>query len=452
MTSAISQFRPGPVEAVTTPTIWHPLWQNAFRFCVVYFGLYCMLTTYIPFELLGVLGRWIRSGPWVVSVTDPVTGWVGRTIFGVDAVLHEDSGAGDQTAIWVLVFCILVAAVVATAMWTAVDRRTSHPRLAAWFTLFLRLCLGGQMLSFGFSKLIPIQMPGPTLTQLLQPYGNLSPMSVLWLQVGSSYPYEMALGAAEVVAGLLLFVPRTAALGAAVSLASMTQVLLMNMTFDVPEKLLSSHLLLISLFLLAPYLRRLVNVFVLQRACEPLTQPSLFTDARRNRIAAWVQMTIGIWVAFSGGFDRWVVWQDQYGAASPKSELYGIWEVRDFTLDGQPLPPLTTDENRWQRLIFDDPAAATYQQMNGELVPVRADFLSDSRLELTTLTNTTGGNDGRRPPFATLSADQPTPDRLLLHGQLRDRPVAINLERVDPNSFTLRSRGFHWVQDYAYFG
>ncbi|MGV9796762.1 DoxX family protein [Mycobacterium sp. NPDC003449] len=435
-----------------TGASWRPLSLTAFRFCVVYFGLYCTLTTYIPFELLGVVGRWIRNGPWIVSLTDPVTGWVGRTFFGVDAVLHKDSGAGDQTAIWVLVFCILIAAVVATAVWTAVDRRTSHPRLLAWFTLFLRLCLGGQMLSFGFAKLIPTQMPGPTLAQLLQPYGSFSPMSVLWLQVGSSYPYEMALGAVEVVVGLLLFVPRTAVLGAALSLASMTQVLLMNMTFDVPEKLLSAHLLFISLVLLAPYLRPLVNLFVLQRACEALTQPALFTDDRRNRIAAWVLVAVGFWVAFGAGFDRWVVWQDQYGAASPKSELYGIWDVREFVLDGHPVPPLITDENRWQRLVFDDPGAATYQQMNGELVPLRSDFRSARQLELTRMADTTGGQGGPRRPLATLTVEQPTPDRLLLHGKLRDRPVAITLERLDPNSFTLRSRGFHWVQDYAYFG
>jgi len=434
---------------VTTRAGWHPLARIAFRFCVIYFGMYGLLSITIPFALLGVLGKWFRShgGPWVVSLTDAVTGWGGRTFFGVDAVLHEDSGAGDQTAAWVLVFCILVVAVLATTVWTAIDPRASYPRLQAWFTLFLRLCLGGQMVGFGVAKLIPTQMPGPTLAQLLQPYGSFSPMSVLWLQVGSSYPYEMALGAIEVVAGLLLFVPRTAVLGAALSLASMTQVLLMNMTFDVPEKLLSSHLLLISLVLLAPYIRRLVNVFVLQRVCEPFTLPSLFTDERRNRVAARLQVAIGMWVALSGGYDRWVVWQEQYSPSSPKSELYGIWDVRDFTLDGQPVPPLTTDEKRWQRLIFDDPQEVAYQRMNGELVPVRGDFLPDGALELPTATNTTGGSQR---PFATLSIEQPTPDRLSLRGNLDDRPVAITLERVDPNSFTLRSRGFHWVQDYPY--
>jgi hypothetical protein len=431
---------------------WQRPTRIAFRFCVVYFGLYCLLQPPIPFVLLGILGRWLPGRPWtLLSLTDPVTGWVGRTFFGVDVMFHGDSGAGDQAAMWVLVFCILVVAVVAAAVWTAFDRRTSYPRLLAWFTLFLRLCLGGQMLAFGFAKLIPTQMPAPTLAQLLQPYGDLSPASVLWLQVGSSYPYEMALGAVEVVAGLLLFVSRTAVLGAALSLASMAQVFLMNMTFDIPEKLLALHLLLFCLVLLAPYLRRLADVFVLQRGSEPLRQPSLFTDDRKNRTALWVQVAIGIWVALGVSYARWGVWQDQYSPASPKSELYGIWDVRDFTLDGQPVPPLATDENRWQRLVFDDPEDATYQRMNGELVPARAVFRPNGQLELTTMTDMTGGQGGGQPPFATLHAERPTPDLLLLRGKLADRPVAITLERVDLNSFTLRSRGFHWVQDYAYF-
>lgn len=422
--------------------------QFALRFCVLYLGSFCLLLTYIPLALLGILGRWIREypGPWNMPITDPVTGPVGRAVFGVDAVLRQDSGAGDQAAVWVLVFCLLVVAVVAAAVWTILDRRPSSPRLPAWFTLFLRLCLGGQMVGFGFAKLIPTQMPAPTLAQLLQPYGDLSPASVLWLQVGSSYPYEMALGAVEVVAGLLLFVSRTAVLGAVVSAMSTAQILLLNLTFDIPEKLLAAHLLLISLFLLAPYLPRLTDVFVRRRACEPLTAPSLFTDARKNRLATGVVAALGLWVALGSGIDRWVVWQEQSGAASPKSELYGIWEVRDFTVDGQPIPPLTTEENRWLRLVFDDPEQVTYQRMNGELVPARARFRPDGQLELSA---TTDMADHR--PFATLTPDRPTPDRLLLRGILHDRPVRIVLQHKDPDTFTLRSRGFHWVQDYPYF-
>lgn len=126
--------------------------------------------------------------------------------------------------LYVGLFCLLVIAVVGTAVWSLVDRRRrDYSRLWAWFLTLVRLCVAGQMLFYGFAKLIPTQMPSPPLTALLRPYGNFSPTSVLWLQVGTSQPYEMALGAA----GVLLFLPRTATLGA---LASMAQVFLLNMT------------------------------------------------------------------------------------------------------------------------------------------------------------------------------------------------------------------------------
>jgi hypothetical protein len=138
-------------------------------------------------------------------------------------------------------------------------------------------------------------MPAPPLTALLTPFGDLGPASVLWLQVGSSHPYEMMLGAAEVLGGLLLFWPRTTRLGALVSLLSMVQVFMLNMSFDVPVKILSFHLLLISLVLLAPQIRRLANVLVLERPSEPASQPRMFSTSRANRIAALTQALLGIW-------------------------------------------------------------------------------------------------------------------------------------------------------------
>jgi hypothetical protein len=52
---------------------------------------------------------------------------------------------------------------------------------------------------------------------------------------------------------------------------------------------------------------------------------------------------------------------------------------------------------------------------------------------------------------ATFTYQQQGSDRLRLDGRLDGRPVTMSLERVDPNSFTLRSRGFNWVQEYPYF-
>ena len=233
------------IPAATVADVWHPVTRVAFRFCFLYFGLFCLWFAQITFAFAGVLALWLPAGAviWQMTLTAPATGWVGHTLFGVDTTLRTDSGSGDQAAIWVSMGCLLMIALVGTAVWSVLDRRRpQYTRLFAWFTVFLRLCLGGQMLFYGFAKLIPTQMPAPPLAALLQPFGQFSPMSVLWLQVGSSHPYEMALGAVEVAAGLLLFWPRTAVLGALLSLLSMGQVFLMNMAYDVPVKILSSHL------------------------------------------------------------------------------------------------------------------------------------------------------------------------------------------------------------------
>ena len=292
----------------------------------------------------GVCGWWLPHSAiwWQMSILSPITEWVGHHVFGVDAVLQPDSRSGDQTAMWVFVFILLVFAVAATALWSVLDRRRTHyQRLHAWLLVFLRLCVGGPLLYFGAIKAIPVQMPAPPLTTLLRPYGQLSPNWVLWLQVGSSYPYEIALGVVELVAGALLFWPRTAALGALLALASMAQVFLFNMTFDVSVKILSFHLLVLTLVLLAPQAKRLANMFVLQRPSQPAAQPALFGTPHANKIATAVQIAVGSWVLVGSLTVSWLVWS-HYGGGRPKPDLYGIWTVADFTVDGPSLPPHPT--------------------------------------------------------------------------------------------------------------
>ncbi|ORV21439.1 DoxX family protein [Mycolicibacterium confluentis] len=422
---------------------WHPITRLAFRFCVVYFGLFCLLFAQISYAFTGPISHWLPDGAvlWQMATLAPVFGWVGRTVFGVEAELHLDSGSGDQAAIWVMAFCLLVVAVVATAVWSVLDRRRrAYPRLQAWFLTFLRLCLGGQMLFYGMAKLIPTQMPAPPLSALLQPYGDFSPASVLWLQVGSSHPYEMLLGAAEVLGGLLLFAPRTATLGALVSAACMGQVFVLNMTFDVPVKILSFHLLALALVLLAPQIRRLVDFLVLHRATEPPTQPALFDSGRANHIAVTAQVLLGAWMLVGSAFTSWTAWRE-YGGGSPEPPLHGIWNVTEFERDGAAVPPLATDEHRWGRLAIDTAGAATIQRVDGRLVTVPAEV--DPQAHTLTIT--------APETAATFAFTRDGGDGLRLEGELAGRPVRINLLRTDPTDFTLLNRGFNWVQEYPYF-
>jgi hypothetical protein len=165
-------------------------------------------------------------------------------------------------------------------------KRQNEVGLYKWFRPFLIICLAGQMLTYGFVKAVPLQMPYPYLTRLVEPFGNFSPMGVLWSSVGSSPHYETFAGCAEILGGVLLFIPRTTVLGALVCLADMIQVFTLNMTYDVPVKQLSFHLMLMSLVLLAPDLQRLANFFLLDRAAVPSSRGALFSTAREAHCVA----------------------------------------------------------------------------------------------------------------------------------------------------------------------
>ncbi len=426
-------------ETPAPPRAWSPAKKVAFRFTFAYTALFCLTFAQITFVFFGAAGDLLSDNAilWQMKALAPVMEWVGRNVFGVDAVLDVNSGSGDQTAIWIYLFLIAVVALVVTALWSVLDRhRPDYARLWSWAAMVLRVALGGQLLFYGFAKFIPSQMPPPPLASFLEPFGDFSPASVLWLQVGSSPVYEMLLGSVEVLGGLLLFWTRTATLGAIVSFVAMVQVFILNMTFDVPVKILSFHLVVFSLILLAPQMRNLMELFVFGRAANPVTPPALFTRNRLNRTAAGVQVVLGIWVAIGAAQISWSGYQE-YGAGAPKPELYGIWSVQDFRVDGRSVPPLTTDEKRWQRVVFDIGGATTLQMMNGALVPVPAE-IDDDTLQM-------------QQPLASLSVDRPDDDTLVLAGELDGTPTTIVAHRIDLDALTLRSRGFNWVQDEPYF-
>ncbi|MVU76958.1 DoxX family protein [Nocardia sp. ET3-3] len=433
------------------PPRWKPLTRIAFRFSVAYFGLLCLLFAQILLVFAGPLFPLLAAqavGGQMDSIDDFVRA-ISTHVFGVEVAPLRKSYSGDQAPLWILVFCVFAAAVALTVAWSALDRRRgSYPRLHAWFLAFLRLCLGGQMLIYGTAKVIPLQMPRPTLITLLQPYGDFSPTGVLWNQVGSAPVYEMLLGAAEILGGLLLFVPRTATAGALLSLVSLLQVFVLNMTFDVPVKLLSFHLVLMCLFVLAPQARRLANMLVLERYSAPATQPDLFRCGRANRIVAVVTAVLGLWVLLGGVRMAWEGYRTQGdGVAEPP--LYGIWDVTEFSLEGTALPPLTTDETRWRRVVFDTRKAAV-QKMDDSIVPAAA--VVDTGPDTLTLSSPAATEQARPsqlPPFTfTFAYERPEPDRLTLRGDLDGRPVTVALHRLDPTAFPLRGPAFHWIQEY----
>ena len=295
------------------------------------------------------------------------------------------------------------------------------------------------MVSDGAIKVVKVQFPDPSLARPLDPFGNASPMGLLWTLLGASPAYSMLAGAVELLAGLLLTARRTALLGALVSLVAVANVLALNLCYDVPVKLFSARLLAMTLFAILPDGQRLVDLSVLHRAvpAAPI-RPLIRRAAWRPTVSAVVASAV---VAVTGLalFDSHQR-RTGYGDLSPEPPLYGIWNVEELTVDGAARPPRISDEMRWRRWAFDRRNTATVQRMDDSQARYRV--VLDPRagtLTLTGLAETTGSAAFRFQEVAT--------GMLALTGTLDGKPLEAHLRKVDNPRFLLRERGFRRISE-----
>jgi hypothetical protein len=431
------QLQTEPIQPQPNIPRWNLALRIAFRFWMIYLGLYCLTTQII-------------TTPTGTDIPDPATLWPLRPlifwtaahIFHVNAPLSfgDNSGGSDCMFGWVTAFCLIMIATAATVVWSLLDRsRENYAGLHKWFWLFLRFALAGRMITYGMAKVFLVQMRYPPLTRLVQPFGTLSPFGVLINSIGSAPAYEIFTGCVMLAAALLLIVPRTATLGALISLAASIEVFMLAMTYDVVAKLLAFHLILLSCVLLAPYVPRLVRFLLLRRTSALSAEVQLFRGVRANRIALAAQIIFGLWLVGLYCHFAWGIWNTR-GGGRPLPPLYGIWEVKQMSIDEQPRPPLLTDSTRWRRAIFDYPDRMAFQRIDDSFAPYGASVnLPERTLALTK----TDDKNWR----ASFTIQRPAEDQLILDGRMDNHQVHMELQLTDRNSFLLVSRGFHWTQE-----
>jgi hypothetical protein len=422
---------------------WNLFTRIGFRFCCLYFGLY-VATTQMLGGIIVIPGTWNLPELETLPPLRPLIAWTAAHVFGVTTPLViTGSGSGDKTFDWTAAFCLLVIASIGTTIWSIVDRRRDEYVTAhKWFRVFLRFATGTTMLSYGMIKAVPLQMPAPALTRLLEPFGNFSPMGVLWASIGASASYERFAGVMELGAAMLLFVPRTATLGALVLLADSVQIFTLNMTYDVPVKLFSFHLILMALVLLAPESRRLLNVLVLDRAAPPSSQPPLARGVRAQRLLVAAQLVFAsylIAVFVMSARDGW----RSYGGGAPKPALYGIWDVKKMSIDGIERAPLVTDYDRWRRVVIQASTFVSFQRMDQSF----AWYPATTDVEHRTIVLTRPGAPASNGQFSFQRADS---DHLTVDGTMGGRRIRMDLERLDHTKMLLVTRGFNWVQEYPF--
>lgn len=418
-----------------TDANWSPAKKILFRFVCVYVVMYALSH---PFGM--PLGDLIEK--YYGLLWDSPVLWVGTHVFGVEITVRP-AGSGDTTFNYVQIFSMAVLSALLCLVWSLLDRKRRHyTTLFYGLVVFVRYYLAFVMLTYGFVKVFKAQFPFPALETLVQAYGHSSPMHLLWTFMGYSASYTFFAGLGEVVGGLLLFFRRTTTLGALVVIGVMSNVAMLNLSYDVPVKLFSLHLVLLASFLIARDLRRVVNVFVLNRPAPPADLTAPVTNVRVKRGGAVLKVLVIGYVLFTqvkGGLEA----QRNWGDKRPKPALYGLYDVETFVQNGDTLAPLLTDPVRWRRLMVDWERFVSIKKMDNQLERLASKIDTVAR----TLTLNTFADTTQR---YVLAYSRPLPEALVVEGVLRDDSLSIHMKRLDLNQYLLVNRGFHWINEFPF--
>ncbi len=325
--------RRAPVTEATAGAPGELGWLSwfALRFTVAYWLLYALpgpvdaLLRHVPAfgpALAGQLGTWRSSlESWLAQRT---AAWC----FGIEGDLVPPNGSGDTTQGYMTILDGFVLALLAATAWMLLGRRLpSRDATVDLLRSYLRYLLALAMLGYGLAKVSVEfnQFPVVDGWRLDRTWGETSPMGVVWAFMGSSRPYTVFGGLAEVLGAVLLLWRHTAVIGAVVTAAVMTNVVLLNFCYDVPVKIYSTHLLLMSVLILVPDLRRIADALVFRRTTLDPGTPSLWSgpSARRVRwllkgLVLVAGFGLPIWRSGTTLFEHWLT--EQPAAAESATE------------------------------------------------------------------------------------------------------------------------------------
>jgi len=435
-----------------TNSDWTIARKISFRFFFSFFILYIF-----PFPLNSV-----PFGAEINKISEKILGWyyaafdyitvfwhwlipaVGKSLIKLEKpITIFTNGSGDTTYDYVLLLTQVLLAIIICIAWSILDRnRKSYNTAYYWLCVLLRYYVGVIMLSYGFSKVFHLQMPYPYLSRLVQPYGDSSPMGLVWTYVGQSKAFSAVLGWSEVICGLFLFFRKTTLVGALFTLIVMGNVMVVNFCYDVPVKLFSSVLELMSLYLAAPYLKKLYQALIQHKPThiDNYYQPVFNKKwlAVGIKVLKFLIIADALFYGIKGSIDQ----GKQYGDNAPKPPLYGIYNTELVIRNNDTIPPLTTDTSRWKQVIIQFNNYARIKLMNDTLR--NYNFKVDTVLKKVVVF----------PNWDTLSKINfnyiNDADYLTFTGKLKNDSLFIKLKRFDEKNFRLMSRGFHWINEYPY--
>lgn len=418
-----------------------------FRFLFVYILFYTQPWLWIFTSPLGE----IPPFTWLLQaqnfVIDGAVNLSNKYIFHVKDQLVLPNGSGDTSYGWASMYFFLVFSLVAALIWSAFDKkRRNYNEANYWLCLTTRYFLAIQALGYGIIKVFALQMFEPNLSQLATPLGDFLPMRLSWLFMGYSTPYQVFSGVMEVIAGLLLLYRRTATAGALLAFGIFMNVAALNLSYDIPVKLFSLHLVAFALFLLMNDWKRISALLLFDKAVDACR---LYSYRYTSRKMKWLRIALKVIVIIIAVplavYSTYNNKQTVIAGRNTKPAIpVGWYRVVNFVRNGDSVN-LNTDSTAWKDIIFDYNAAGSIN-VKDTAFRIRYGrsyfaYTTDSLHQLQLVSFA-----GAQPPIAAFRFAFPKRDSLVLYGKRGVDSLIVSL-RLEKRHFQLTEKQFHWLSE-----
>lgn len=153
--------------------------------------------------------------------------------------------SSDSCSMLVLIIILLLTSLIFSFL--IKKKWTKHFLLITEYVCVIYISI--ILIKYGIDKIFKAQFPTPEPNILFTRFGNLDKDILFWSTIGTSKIYNIIMGSIELFSGALLLFKRTQFLGSLLAIISFSQILIINISFDISVKLFSQILLFMSLFL-----------------------------------------------------------------------------------------------------------------------------------------------------------------------------------------------------------
>ena len=132
---------------------------------------------------------------------------------------------------------------------------------------------------------------------------------------------------------------------------------------------------------------------------------------------------------------------DEWGDAAPKDLFYGAYDVQEFVLNGDTIPPIKNNTRRWDLFMVQWKGYAQAKMMDQS-----PKYL---QIEQDTVASTVNIKMGRDTVGAVINYVL-TDSTLVFDGVLDQDTLLIAMKKIDLDKMNLTGRGFNWINEYPY--